>query len=232
MSACLPVRCVQVTKDGLVVLAGGIYDAPGGLKDRNDVWLSPDGGYSWVECAQSSGQHWADREWLMTVVDLKGFLYVMGGNDWDTDTPSNDVWRSRVSLHDTAALQDACGLPALRSGCPSYGLLCLPPNVPGGESTTIVSTANNSHLVYCDACPGPAAAGAANPVAVAAAVIFALLFAAAASLSLWLYCKVKDRGDISLSLSGDSNSSDSQGLTQPLTDSAKDSSSSSQYDKL
>jgi hypothetical protein len=224
---------VQVTKDGLLVLAGGISDIPGNLKDRNDVWLSPDGGWSWVECAQSGRQHWSDREWLMTAVDLKGFLYVMGGNDWDTNIPSNDVWRTQLSLHDTPALQEACGLPALRSGCPSYGLLCLPPNLPGGESTTVVTTANNSHLVYCDACPGPSTAAAGNTLAVAAAVIFALLFAAAASLSLWLYCKVKDATNLRLFSFDDSRSSDGQDLAQPLTNRTTDSASSnSQHDKL
>jgi hypothetical protein len=221
-------RTLQVTKDGLVVLAGGIYNAPGNLKDRNDVWLSPDGGYSWVECAQSERQHWSDREWLMTVVDLKGFLYVMGGNDWDTDSPSNDVWRTRLSLRDTAALQEACGLPALRTGCPSYGLLCLPPNVAGGESTTIVTTANNSHLVYCDACPGPSTASSTNPQAVAAAIILGLMFVATAALNLWLYCKLREKGNAS----DDSRSSDGQGLAQPLNVSAKSGGSTSQYDKL
>ena len=117
------------------MMTGGIFDSSNGLKDLNDVWLSPDGGWTWTECSNpaSNRPHWTDREWLMTVIDQMGFLYVMGGSDFDGQETLADVWRSATSLHDITALQDQCRLPSLRSGCASYGLLCIPPTLPRGH---------------------------------------------------------------------------------------------------
>ena len=61
-------------------------------------------------------------------------------------------WRSTTSLHDLTALGDQCGLPSLRTGCASYGLLCIPPSLPGGYST-VTQWSNSSYSVSCDACP-------------------------------------------------------------------------------
>jgi len=230
----------EITKDGLIVMAGGIWNmVGGGLKDRNDVWLSPDGGWTWTQCnSPTTGRdHWTDREWLMTVIGQKGFIYVMGGNDWDTDTPSNDVWRSRVSLHDIAGLQDTCSLPPLRSGCASYGLLCLPPSLPGGESTSMSARANNTLVVSCNACPASSvSANGTNSGAVAAAIIFALLFAAVVMVLGIVYHRAKATGNLAL-FRWNARGSATDSLSQPLTttdstDHGGEKAEKSEYEKL
>ena len=165
------------------------------------VWLSPDGGWTWVQCsspAASRGLQWSDREWLMTVLDQAGHIYVMGGNDYDGQETLSDVWRSATSLFDIAGLQDQCGLPSVRSGCPGYGLQCIPPSLPGGAST-VTSLTNSSFTVSCAACPiGSTGASTAYIAAVAAAVIFALAFAAAAAYLYVLYSRAQQSGHTAL----------------------------------
>ena len=134
----------------------------------------------------------------MTVIDQSGYVYVMGGSDYDGQETLSDVWRSATSLHDLTALRDQCSLPTLRSGCPSYGLLCIPPSLPGGAST-VTTWANSSYTVSCDACPLPGAgATTAYIAAVVAAVLFSLAFAAAAGYVYLLYTRAQASGQTAL----------------------------------
>ena len=178
-------------------MTGGITSPPNtDYKDLNDVWLSPDGGWTWTMCSPpaSTRPHWTDREWLMTVVDQMGYLYVMGGSDFDGQETLSDVWRSATSLHDLPALQDQCHLPTLRSSCASYGLLCIPPSLPGGKST-VGQWANSSYTVSCDACPLSAAGPTtAYIAAVVFAVLFALAFAAVAGYVYVVYGRAQQAG--------------------------------------
>ena len=134
----------------------------------------------------------------MTVIDQAGYIYVMGGNDYDGQETLADVWRSATSLHDFTALQDQCSLPSVRSGCPGYGLQCIPPSLPGGSST-VATLANSSFTVSCDACPlSSSSASTAYIAAVAAAVIFSLAFAAAVVYLYVLYTRAQQSGQTAL----------------------------------
>jgi len=168
------------------------------LKDLNDVWLSGDGGWSWHECASTSG--WVDREWVMTVIDHFGYLYIMGGNDYDSEEALNDVWRTSVSFHDLPALSDVCSLPALPRSCSGYGLKCLPPSVKGGNST-VIHWSNSGYSVSCDACLASSTGSTSstnNPAAIAAAVIFSVLFAGCLIYLYWIYQRAKNSGGIGI----------------------------------
>lgn len=118
----------------------------------------------------------------MTVIDQAAYVYAIGGSDCNDQETLNDVWRSVTSLHNIAVLQDQCHLPALRSGCASYGLLCIPPSLNGGFST-LIQQSNGSIVVSCAACPlatsGSQVSSTAYIAAIVAAVAFAFAFAAA-----------------------------------------------------
>ena len=90
-----------------------------------------------------------------------------------------------------SAMQDTCGLPALSSGCSGYGLKCLPPALPGGESTYI-TWSNSSFSISCSACP--AGSTSSTSPATAAAIAFGLAFGILALYLYWVYRKADAAG--------------------------------------
>ena len=162
----------------------------------------------------------------MTVVDSLGYLYVMGGSDYDGQETLSDVWRSATSLHDLVALQDQCGLPTLRSGCATYGLLCIPPTLPGGTST-IASWTNATYTVSCDACPlAPAGATSAYIAAVIFAIVFALAFAAVAAYAYLVYTRAQSSGNTAIFALTTAKTEEGSASSTSSTDSTKTSSTS------
>ena len=175
-----------------------------------------------MECVPSKA-HWSDREWVMTVIDQAGYIYAIGGSNYNGEETLNDVWRSAASLHNIPALQDQCHLPALRSGCSSYGLVCIPPSLPGGASTVVQQSANGSIVVSCSACPLPSGSQVASTsyiAAVAAAVAFALAFTAAVAYLYVLRRRASSAGQTALfsgSLpSASSGRSSDDALSKPM----------------
>ena len=114
----------EVTKDGLIIVVGGKreYNVGGNLTTdyMNDVWVSPDGGWTWGLCVEDAG--FTDRRYFMTVLDQAGYLYVIGGANIN-QTRLNDVWRSAISFNELADVERACGIT--RPPC-GYGIVCLP----------------------------------------------------------------------------------------------------------
>lgn len=79
-----------VTKDGSIVLMGGIDPYP-----RNDVWRSNDGGATWREVNASAG--WSSRKGQSTVVTPDDQIILMGGFTGEINLTTrvlNDVWES------------------------------------------------------------------------------------------------------------------------------------------
>ena len=110
----------ELTKAGLIVMTSGKHDHPDGRREYlNDVWVSPDGGYSWSQCLEDAP--FGDRRVPATVLDDAGRLLVMGG--YDTSRSYNDVWRSSMSFDSYSAVNAACGITIPACG---PGLTCLP----------------------------------------------------------------------------------------------------------
>ena len=114
----------EVTRDGLLIVVGGKHEyTVGGNVTQdyyNDVWVSPDGGWTWGLCVEDAG--FTDRRYFMTVLDTEGYLYIIGGADAN-QTRLNDVWRSTISFHDLGAVERTCRIT--RPPC-GYGLTCFP----------------------------------------------------------------------------------------------------------
>lgn len=72
---------LEVTKDGAIVVAAGFNDV--GL-DRNDVWVTLDGGWTWGQCIEDAP--FSDRRWQSTVLDNNGYLYVIAGDERNNST--------------------------------------------------------------------------------------------------------------------------------------------------
>ena len=66
----------EITDAGLIVLAGGYSGTGQGLESTgevyNDVWASPNGGYTWGLCVQNA--EWEDRRYQMTLLDGDGYM--------------------------------------------------------------------------------------------------------------------------------------------------------------
>ena len=114
----------EVTRDGLIIIVGGKHEyTVGGTTIQeyyNDVWVSPDGGWTWGLCVEDAG--FTDRRYFMTVLDQEGYLYIVGGADAN-QTRLNDVWRSGISFHNLTDVERTCGVT--RPPC-GYGIVCLP----------------------------------------------------------------------------------------------------------
>ena len=67
----------EITKDGLIVFAGGLNSR----EALNDVWVSADGGYTWGACVAEA--QFTDRRWHATAMDSTGFLYLIGGEEYE-----------------------------------------------------------------------------------------------------------------------------------------------------
>ena len=110
----------EVTRDGIIVIVGGKRGVLDNAEILNDVWVSPDGGYTWSMCVLDA--LWDDRRYQTTALDQAGYLFVMAGLASD-GSRLNDVWRSEISFNNLAAVESACGITPPPCG---YGLTCLP----------------------------------------------------------------------------------------------------------
>jgi hypothetical protein len=107
-------------------------------------------GYTWGQC--NSEAQFSDRRWQMTVMDKKGSLYVLGGEEIESGryAKQSDVWKATVSMSAArSVLSAAC--PGIRfPGC-TPGFSCWP-----GTATTIRATqaASCPVLQQCNLYPG------------------------------------------------------------------------------
>ena len=172
-----------VTRDGLLILAGGFADNDPGRSNTNvanDVWLSMDGGYTWGLCVLDAD--WDDRFQQAVVIDTDGHLLVMSGatGDVDASVVLNDVWRSLTSFHDLPTIARTCGLTVPSCGT---GLKCWP------GADTVVAT--DGSFVSCSACPtySSSASNTNTTALIAALAAFVILFVVAAVAAGYLWNK-------------------------------------------
>jgi len=180
-----------VSKDGLLIVAGGFADDDAGVFNRqiaNDVWVSMNGGYSWGRCVLDA--EWDDRFQQAVVLDDAGYLYIVsGGVGVDVQSVLQDVWRSTTTFSDLASVARLCGTTVPECG---VGLKCWP-----GPGTVLAS---DGSFVSCDACPvsglngGGSSSSSSNNGLVIALVVFVLLFVAAAVAAGFYYRKAKQMG--------------------------------------
>ena len=184
-----------VTRDGVLILAGGFADEiPGGAPAtlasiQNDVWVSMDGGYSWGRCVQDA--EWDDRYLEMVAVGPDGYLYVGGGVQYDTTrvpvfTSYTDLWKSSISFLDLPAVAKACGVTIPSCGT---GLRCWP-----GADTV---KATDGSYVSCAACPyeGLGWGGSmVSKVVVGVMVTFIVISVLAVAAIVWLVMKMRKGG--------------------------------------
>ena len=171
-----------VTKDGLLIFAGGYADEEIGRFNTdiaNDVWLSMNGGYTWGRCVLDA--EWDDRFQQAVTVDVNGNLLVLSGQD-SSATLLNDVWASQTSFHDLPAIARVCGLTVPSCGT---GLKCWP-----GADTVI---ATDGSFVSCSACQEySVSSSTTNTTAlVAALAVFIILFVVAAIAAGYLWNKMQ-----------------------------------------
>ena len=96
----------------------------------------------------------SDRRWQMTVMDRRGFLFVMGGEEIEGNrrAKQDDVWRSTVSLVGTTTtakngISTAC--PGVRFPSCVSGLSCWP----GSATLRANSAATCNTLTQCQLYP-------------------------------------------------------------------------------
>ena len=175
-----------VTKDGLLILAGGFADDDVGQSNTavaNDVWLSMNGGYTWGRCVLDAD--WDDRFQQAVTIDANGYLLILSGATGPVEASYvlNDVWRSMTSFHDLPGIARACGLTVPACGT---GLKCWP-----GAGTVV---ATDGSFVSCSACPdsGVASSSTTNTTAlIAALAVFVILFVAAAASAGFFFNKLQ-----------------------------------------
>ena len=174
-----------VTKDGLLIMAGGFADDVVGASNTaiaNDVWLSMNGGYTWGRCVLDA--EWDDRFQQAVAIDSDGYLLVLSGATGDVDSSYvlNDVWRSTTSFHDLSAIARVCGLTVPSCGT---GLKCWP------GADTVVAT--DGSFVSCSACPEYSVSSSTTNVTalVAALAVFVILFVVATAAAGYLWNKMQ-----------------------------------------
>ena len=120
-----------LTSGGVLLVMGGAHADDGDAVDQaytqRDAWASFDGGVSWARCSLPSPV--SAREFVRveqgSLVDSEERLWLLAGNAVYPQlvTSFNDVWRSDVSLSDTATLARLCGgggLPAVGVGLQAW----------------------------------------------------------------------------------------------------------------
>ena len=181
---------IEITKSGVIIIAGGISSASGEDKRQlNDVWASLDGGYSWGQCTENA--EFSDRQFPYTLLDDAGYLYVMGGvEESNGGRQVNDVWKSAFSYNDPVEVAARCNLFVPSCG---VGLKCLPNE---GDETF----RQGGWGVSCAACPYTASVDGATPAPTASNimtilfVVFLLLFLATISALIYTYYKMRQSG--------------------------------------
>jgi hypothetical protein len=103
---------VVVTDDGVLIVLGGATTVSHGSWDTwvmsGEVFVSFDQAESWVNCTAEGG--FSARELLSTVVDEDGHLMVLSGLEGWPSFGLSDIWKTTVSVWDTKALKQACGV--------------------------------------------------------------------------------------------------------------------------
>ena len=176
----------EITDGGLIVLAGGYAGTGQGLEREreiyNDVWVSPNGGYTWGLCVGDA--EWDDRRYQMTLLDGEGYLWVMGGLSGD-GALLGDIWKSQWTFSDISATATRCRLTI--PGC-GAGLKCLP-----SASSTLIAADGSG--VYCDACPYSfSGQSAVQTTVIAFLVVFIVLTVLAVIALIYTYHKLRSAG--------------------------------------
>ena len=124
---------LTITQSGIMVISAGDC---GDNCNRNDVWASLDGGYSWGNCCDGpTGCYFSRREDHVQALDAQGRLLIISGSQQNPPGPdTNDVWRSPISFTNPQQVATSCGLRVPANN--AIGLRCLPdgfcPNPPNG----------------------------------------------------------------------------------------------------
>ena len=109
---------ISVAANGIMVVSAGDC---GDVCNKNDVWASLDGGYTWGQCSATGPDV---REDHVTELDQTGRLLFFSGSRQNPGLGNtNDVWLSDISFSDSAAVAKACNLKVPSSG---VGLRCIP----------------------------------------------------------------------------------------------------------
>jgi len=176
----------EISDGGLIVLAGG-YGGTGQGAERtgeiyNDVWVSPNGGYSWGQCVAEA--EWEDRRYQLTLLDGDGYLWVMGGLS-STGENLADMWKSMWTFNDISTTATKCRITI--PGC-GAGLKCFP-----NSAGTLV--ASDGSGVYCDACPYSfSGSNAVQTTVIAFLVVFIVLTVLAVIALIYTYHKLRSAG--------------------------------------
>ena len=112
---------LTVASNGILVISSGDC---GDRCNKNDVWASLDGGYSWGVCCNGANCGFEVREDHVAELDKNGRLLLWSGSRQNPGLGNtNDVWLSDISFTDPAAVAKACGLKVPAAG---VGLRCVP----------------------------------------------------------------------------------------------------------
>ena len=112
---------LTVASNGIMVISSGDC---GDYCNKNDVWASLDGGYTWGVCCAGANCGFEVREDHVQELDRTGRLVLWSGSRQNPSRGNtNDVWLSDISFTDPAAVAKACGLKVPSNG---VGLRCIP----------------------------------------------------------------------------------------------------------
>lgn len=112
---------LTVAGNGIMIVSGGDC---GEYCNKNDVWASLDGGYTWGVCCAGANCGYEVREDHVQELDKSGRLLLFSGSRQNPGLGNtNDVWLSDISFTDPAAVAKACGLKVPAAG---VGLRCIP----------------------------------------------------------------------------------------------------------
>ena len=112
---------LSVTAAGVMVISGGDC---GDVCNKNDVWASLDGGYTWGVCCAGANCGYQVREDHVQELDKNGRLLLWSGSRQNPGLGNiNDVWLSDISFNNPTDVARACGLKVPAAG---VGLRCLP----------------------------------------------------------------------------------------------------------
>ena len=110
---------LTVSSNGIMVVSSGDC---GDYCNKNDVWASLDGGYTWGICCTYCG--FQVREDHVSELDKSGRLMLWSGSRQNPGLGNtNDVWLSDISFTDPAAVASRCNLKVPAAG---VGLRCIP----------------------------------------------------------------------------------------------------------
>jgi len=210
----------EVTKAGLIVLSSGISFTG---KAENDVWVSPDGGYTWSRCVEDAS--FEDRYQQFTMLDEKENLVVGGGRFTNGAQNFNDVWRSSISFGSLDQVVRYCKMP--KPTCSTslgLGMACWPGSTTyvstDGKSVTCpaVAACNNNVDPYEESsstgvATETGAATSSNTSALTIViVVFVLLFVLSSALAYYFYHKGAKRtvGDGNMALLHQPNTASEQ----------------------